>query len=241
MNRIVPVVLLLVFLADVAAQETPLIAPGTWVRVEVLAGSETRNLSPIYQQSRWLRGSLVSLDADTLVIKSVGRGVPVAIPRSRVVEFAVSQSRNMSSRGVSALGGAGFGFLANFFLSQGLEDEALSLAEVLSIAGPGALFGATSSAVVSSLDTLGIVTRVGTGAAAGLFTGALFAGLLELVYNKDVETFVVVVLDGGLIGALAGAVVRPSERWKSVRLPLHVGLSPHGGGYIALCFELGKW
>ena len=233
MNRIIPVVLLLVFVVDLTAQETPLISPGTRVRVQVFTDTSTRDRSPFYRQSQWVVGSLVSLDVDSLVIKSAARDVPVTILRSHVGEFSVSQGRRL--RGVSVLAGAIFGFFTH--------DAALSIypksddfrAQFIPL---GVLLGIIPSVVVGSLDTVGTGGRIGIGAATGASLGLFFGALVSS--DPQGYTRMVGFLDGAFIGALAGAVTTRGERWESVRLPAHVGLFPRGGGYVALWFEFGK-
>jgi hypothetical protein len=81
------------------AQEGPSIEPGT--RVRLRAPSVLRSFKVI----PWIKGSIVSLDADTLMVKSKVTGV-WRIPHAAITEFEVSSQR---SRGMTMLYGLGAG------------------------------------------------------------------------------------------------------------------------------------
>lgn len=86
MKRIAFIALFLVSLREVAAQEAGPITLGTWVRVQ----------SPLQPAGDpWLVGSVVSLDADTLVLKSKGRTTPLSIPLTSVTKFEVSYDQGL--------------------------------------------------------------------------------------------------------------------------------------------------
>lgn len=86
MKRIVLIALFLVSLREVAAQEAGSIVLGAWVRVQF-------PLQPAGDS--WLVGSVVSLDADTLVLKSKGRPTPLAVPLVSVTRFEVSYEQGL--------------------------------------------------------------------------------------------------------------------------------------------------
>lgn len=77
---------LLMPLRGLAAQESLGIFLGTWVRVQ----------SPLQPAGdSWLVGAVVSLDADTLVLKSKGRTNPLSIPLASVTRFEVSHEQGL--------------------------------------------------------------------------------------------------------------------------------------------------
>ena len=102
--------LLLASFADLSAQEV-LLAPGARVRVSVPTFNPTTRLRG---QARWV-GTLVTLSADTLVLKPKDQSAPLAIPLASVTRLDVSRGRvSCTGRGILT------GSLASLALGLGL-------------------------------------------------------------------------------------------------------------------------
>ena len=82
--------LLLLPLTSLAAEETPSIEPGARVRIKA---HEIRYRGYMYKGRHWIEGSVVSLNADTLVLKVKLGGNSLAIPRASITKFEMSWSR----------------------------------------------------------------------------------------------------------------------------------------------------
>ena len=98
--------LLLAPLADLAAQETPSLAPGARVRVT----TSTLNRITWSQNEMIKEGTLVTLYADTLMLRAKGKSAPLAIPLAHVTRLDVS--RGGASRLESVSKGALIGLFA---------------------------------------------------------------------------------------------------------------------------------
>ena len=167
-------------LGALKAEKTPSIKAGDRVLIKAPSIREALTGTP------WIRGFLVSLDADTLVLKENTR-TTLAIPLDSVTRFRVSRGRRSH-----ALRGAG--------VRAGIE--------VL----VGGVLSATTWEEPELFQFQGTRRQ-------SIMLGAVLLGVPFAV-----------------LGAAIGAASH-SEQWEEVSLPLHVGLSPHGGVRVALRFE----
>jgi hypothetical protein len=100
--------LLLAPLASFAAQDVPSLAPGARVRVTTL--EHHPEISHLFTDVKIRHtGTLIALNADTLLLKPDGQSSPRMIPLAHVT--GLDMSRGWASRGERATMGSGIGFL----------------------------------------------------------------------------------------------------------------------------------
>jgi len=227
MKQLLLIVLLLVSVIELTAEEISDIKPGTRVRLKThsarswieskhgtrvwLHGARVRLKT--HPDSRWVEGTVVALDADTLVLRRrketpypgyveadwASRRIPksvveerVEIPLSSITKFEFELEGGRYSEGTIALTGCiGFG--------------------------------------------------VGTGFGVGVW--ALIAS--DGHFQEAPPSFAYVVLGSiigaGALGAILGVVISSNVGdWEPVPLPVRVSLMPHGGVQVAVSFEFGR-
>lgn len=221
------VMLLITPLTDLAAQEAPPLTPGAKVRVSVnQQGRET--------------GTLVALNADSLILRARGRNAPLAISLASVKRLEMSQG--WVSRGERAWNGAGIGFLSGaaigFTVTRGAEDI-----NTVALCGTTGLLGALSGGIAVGLagDEQREEVRVIKGAGIGFLSGAALGGILSFVFETRAEETVIFSGATGLLGALSGGIaagLAGRERWEQVPLSVRVGVWPqrHGGMALSASF-----
>lgn len=91
-------------------QDTFTIAPGAWVRIKAPSVSK-----------RWLIGKIVTINADTLMLRSEKQATPLAISLASMTELEVSQGRKSNAgkgRRIGLLAGAGIGFPLGYAIGE---------------------------------------------------------------------------------------------------------------------------
>ena len=133
---------------------TPYAAPAQW------AGQRVR-LTTASEPARWLAGTLVGQNADSLRVQAPHEIVPISVARSAVVRLEISSGQR-SAAGPGAVKGLEFGALAG---------------AVVALRGAGAPCAQlTTAAVCGELRTL---AGAAVGGAVGAIVGAAIGSLVK--------------------------------------------------------------
>ena len=228
--------LLLLPLTSLAAEETPAIERRARVRVSARSYAAERVL-----------GNLIAVDADTLVMLKA-RTVPVALPVASVTRLEVLRRGGRTVRKilvggvVGGINGLAFGAVGAV-IGAGLEncgtDDEDEFCPVGGIVVGGAIGGIIGYPLGSALGVYAVGNKTGSFPATlgGSFLGLLLGLGATIVSDGSLWPLLFV---GPPIGATIGFNMTAAERWEKVSLPLRVGLSPTGGARVALRFEFGR-
>ena len=120
-------------------KETSSLAAGSRVRIKVPTGPYSALGRP------WLVGSIVALDAETLVLKTMKQTTPLEVPLTSVTKFEVSRGKKRNigkGAGMGAIFGSLFGAGLGVF-SGDVEAEYIStyIAAVVVLGAFGAVLG----------------------------------------------------------------------------------------------------
>ena len=214
--RLLPIMLLIVPLTDLGAQESRKIEPGSRLRVRFTSGG---------LGNAYVSGTLLSIDANALVLRSDWGDQPT-IPLGSITRLEVSQGLVRSS-------------MTRIVVFAGIGGSAGLLARKSVIVGIGETLGMFLPPDVPRLA--GFVAGVAVIGAVGLWvfftdTPRFFreGARITVVEPAKDKRF----LAGAASGALVGVV--PQERWEEVPLALQVGMSPHGDVRVALRYNFGR-
>jgi hypothetical protein len=256
MKHLFLVGLLLVPLTDLAAQETPSIEPGDLVRVW-----------RAWPFDYWKEGSVVSLNADTLVIKEKPYHTTLILPFESLEKFEVRRGQGITGKywqpmPLRKLSSITPGTRVRIRRPSLHPPDLWLLGTAVALDADTIVVqvdGRAGTVAVSRASIAELNVSVGKSRDKGAIWGAALGFAAGNIYHKiinppeyrctaekeggDCNAVFFFFTDGAIgvpFGALIGMLVFAEERWEPVSLPLQVGFSPHGGAHVALRFKFGR-